>query len=78
MEKVEDAKKYAELAEKIKKAYRFTCTQEGKIISERQCDYVRPIAFGLLDGEENQQAADRLNELVIQNGCDLPAKRRKT
>ncbi len=69
--KTEDAEKYAGMAEKIKKAYRFSCTQEGKITSDRQCDYVRPIAFGLLDGEENQRAADQLNELVIQNGFHL-------
>ena len=32
---------------------------------------MRPIAFGLLDGDENQQAADALNELVIKNGYHL-------
>ena len=65
--KAKDAEKYAGLAENIKKAYRFTCTKEGKIVSDRQCDYVRPIAFGLLEAEEKQRAADDLNELVIQN-----------
>ena len=69
--KTEDAETYAGLAENIKKAYRFTCTKEGKIESSRQCDYVRPIAFGLLEAEEEQQAADDLNELVIQNGYHL-------
>lgn len=67
----EDAEKFAGLAENIKKAYRFTCTKEGKIVSDRQCDYVRPIAFGLLEAEEEQQAADDLNELVIHNGYHL-------
>ena len=69
--KTEDAETYAGLAENIKKAYRFTCTKEGKIESSRQCDYVRPIAFGLLEAEEEQQAADDLNELVIQNEYHL-------
>ena len=55
----------------MKKAYRFTCTRDGKIESDRQCEYVRPIAFGLLDGAENQQAADALNDLVIKNGYHL-------
>lgn len=69
--KPEDASRYARIAENAKKAYRFTCTQEGRITSDRQCEYVRPIAFGLLDGEENQAAADKLNELVVQNGYHL-------
>ncbi len=69
--KAEDAEKYADMAGKIRKAYRFSCTQEGRITSDRQCDYVRPVAFGLLDGAENQRAADQLNELVIHNGCHL-------
>ena len=71
LDKTEDAEKYAALADDIKKAYRFTCTKEGKIESDRQCDYVRPIAFGLLEAEEEQRAADDLNELVIQNGYHL-------
>ena len=69
--KTEDAEKYAGLAENIRNAYRFTCTKDGKIVSDRQCDYVRPIAFGLLDAEEEQQAADDLNALVIRNGYHL-------
>ena len=69
--KPEDASRYAEIAENAKKAYHFTCTKDGKIESNRQCEYVRPIAFGLLDGDENQQAADALNELVIKNGYHL-------
>ena len=69
--KPKDAAHYAHIAENAKKAFRFTCTQDGRITSERQCQYVRPIAFGLLDGEENQQAADALNDLVIKNGCRL-------
>ena len=69
--KTEDAEKYAGLAENIKKAYRFTCTKDARIESSRQCDYVRPIAFGLLTGDEAQAAADDLNRLVEQNGCHL-------
>ena len=69
--KPEDASRYAEIAEKAKKAYRFCCLKDGRITSERQCEYVRPIAFGLLDGAENQRAADDLNALVIKNGYHL-------
>ncbi len=69
--KPEDASRYAQIAENAKKAYRFCCLKDGKITSDRQCEYVRPIAFGLLDGDENRQAADALNELVIKNGYHL-------
>ena len=69
--KPEDASRYARIAENAKKAYRFCCLKDGRIESDRQCEYVRPIAFGLLDGEENQQAADDLNRMVIENGYHL-------
>ncbi len=69
--KAEDAKRYKQLAENAKQAYRFTCTKKGTISSERQCEYVRPLAFGLLDGDEIQDAADALNELVVENGYHL-------
>ena len=67
----EDAKKYAEIAENAKKAYRHACTKNGKIRSDRQCEYVRPLAFGLLDGEEVRAAADELNQLVEKNDFHL-------
>lgn len=69
--KADDAEKYAEIAENAKKAYRFACIKDGKIVSERQAEYVRPIAFGLLDGEEAQNAADDLDELVKKNNDHL-------
>ena len=69
--KPEDAEKYAAVADGAKKAYRHTCTKNGAIRSERQCEYVRPLAFGLLDGAERQNAADTLNELVWSNGGHL-------
>ena len=59
----------------MKKAYRFTCTRDGKIESDRQCEYVRPIAFGLLDGEENQQAAVPVpTEIMLPDGRKLQVK----
>ena len=66
-----DRKHFAEIAENAKKAYRYTCTKNGKITSERQCEYVRPIAFGLLDGIEVNEAASALNDLVVKNGYHL-------
>ena len=67
----EEAHRYAETAERAKTAYRFTCTEGGHISSTRQAAYVRPIAFGLLEGDEAQEAADRLAALVKKSGYRL-------
>ena len=69
--KAEDAAKYKGIAEGAKKAYRHTCTKNGAIRSDRQCEYVRPIAFGLLEGSEAQAAADALDALVVKNAYHL-------
>ena len=69
--KTEDAKRFAEIADGARNAYRFTCTEEGHIRSGRQCHYVRPIAFGLLSEGEVAQAADDLAALVAQGGYHL-------
>ena len=66
-----DAERFAAIAENAKKAYRYSCTKKGKIVSDRQCEYVRPLAFGLLDGGEVRAAADALNDLVVKNGYHL-------
>ncbi|MBR5738937.1 MAG: family 78 glycoside hydrolase catalytic domain, partial [Lachnospiraceae bacterium] len=69
--KPEDAASYAEIAEKARRAYRFSCTDHGSIRSKRQAEYVRPIAFGLLNEEEMPAAADALDQLVRENGFHL-------
>ena len=69
--KQEDARKFSQIAEGARNAYRYTCTKNGVISSKRQAEYVRPIAFGLLDEAESQTAADRLAELVARNGYHL-------
>lgn len=69
--KQEEADKFNEIAEGAKKAYRYTCTKNGVIKSDRQCEYVRPIAFGLLDSSEAEAAASALNDLIVQNGYHL-------
>lgn len=71
LEKEEDAEVYGKIAEGARNAYRYTCTKKGKIESNRQAEYVRPIAFGLLEEGEAQTAADRLAELVAENGYHL-------
>ncbi len=66
--KSEDAAYYKKTAEKAKRAWRRIATENGRIDSERQADYVRAIAFELLSEEETKQAAADLNELVKK--CD--------
>ena len=66
-----DAKKYDSLAEGARNAYRYAFVKNEKIVSERQCEYVRPLAFGLLEGDEIKQAADDLAALVEKNGGHL-------
>lgn len=64
----EDAATYRRIAEMSKKAWRFTATEDGTINSDRQADYVRALAFELLDGEEAKRAAADLDKLVKK--CD--------
>lgn len=69
--KEEDAARYSEIAEKSKMAFRHMATDNGRIHSDRQAEYVRAISFNLLDEEEKLQAAADLNQLVIENGYHL-------
>lgn len=69
--KAEDAARFSRIAENAKKAYRHTCTRNGRIRSDRQCEYVRPIAFGLLEGQEVRTAADDLAALIEKNRYHL-------
>ena len=69
--KTEDSRRYKDIAEGARNAYRYTCTKNGVITSKRQAEFVRPIAFGLLEEAESQAAADRLAELVARNGYHL-------
>ncbi len=67
----EDACLYCDTASKAEKAYRAAFTQDGVIHSERQCEYVRAIAFHLLGDEERRTAAATLNKMVIDSGYHL-------
>ncbi|MBR1758115.1 MAG: family 78 glycoside hydrolase catalytic domain [Lachnospiraceae bacterium] len=69
--KEEDAKEYEKTALGARNAYRRCCLKNGEIHSKRQCEYVRPLAFGLLEGEEIPAAAAKLNQLVAENGYHL-------
>ena len=63
--KDEDAAGYRRTAEQAKKAFRYIATDDGKIRSDRQAEYIRAIIFDLLDEDEKKQAAADLNQLVV-------------
>lgn len=67
----EDAKHFAEVASKAKEAFRYIATEDGKIQSDRQAEYIRAITFDLLTEEEKAAAAEQLNNLVVDNGYHL-------
>lgn len=69
--KKEDAENYREIAANAKKAFKHIATEDGRIHSDRQAEYVRAVAFDLLSEEEKVQAAAELNQLVIKNGYHL-------
>lgn len=66
-----DVKHYLETSEKAKQAFRFIATKDGKIESDRQAEYIRAIAFDLLEDEEKKQAAAALYQLVVQKDYHL-------
>lgn len=69
--KKEDAVRYSEIAGKAKASFRYLATDNGRIHSDRQAEYVRAISFDLLEKEEKRQAAADLNELVVKNDYHL-------
>lgn len=69
--KKEDSLLYAECARLAKKGFREIATNNGDIESERQADYIRAITFDLLDGVEKNNAAEKLDSLVIANDYHL-------
>lgn len=62
-----DEEYYFDLFNKVRTAYRYMFTENGKISSSRQCHLVRPIVHGLLDENESRAAADALSELIREN-----------
>lgn len=66
-----DAADYEKLALLSKMAWKEVAAENGRIYSDRQADYVRALAFKLLDGDEAQQAAASLDALVQKNDYHL-------
>ena len=69
--KKEDAEKYRKLSENARKAFHYIEVKDGRIRSDRQCRYVRPLYMGLLDKVDADRAAADLNELVRKNNYHL-------
>lgn len=69
--KQEDVVRFAELAEKIKAAYRIEFLTNGTVVSERQCRYVRPLSMHLLTEESAKKVSADLNKMVVDNGYKL-------
>lgn len=67
--KKEDAQKYKVLSDKVREAYIHAFSEDGIIHSDRQCDYVRPLQFGIVENEEEN--ARLLNEMIVKNGYHL-------
>ena len=66
--KNDDAEKYGELAECVKRAYIHRFTENGSVNGgNRQCLYVRPLALDLLPEDTKKETADRLDSVVKNN-----------
>lgn len=60
-----------ELSKRIKDAYRHKFLKGGRIVSDRQACYVRPIVLDILNDDEKIECAKDLNDLVIKNDYHL-------
>ncbi len=67
----EDAAFFRDAYEKTKAAYRYLYVKNGRIDSQRQCHFVRPIAHELLCEDEKKLAAQDLVKLIRKNGNKL-------
>ena len=62
--KVEDKENYEKYADGAQKAYNHLFVKTGMLDTDRQAKLVRPLALGLLDGEEKRAAQKRLVKAV--------------
>lgn len=70
--KGEDADEYTELYQNIRGAFqRRFYLDSGRLTEDVQGAYVLALAFDLLEPEQAERAADRLNQLVIESGNHL-------
>ncbi|WP_169746510.1 alpha-L-rhamnosidase [Demequina phytophila] len=67
-----EQQRYRELADHVREAWRARFVRDGGIIgANRQDDYVRALAFDLLDADERESAAARLVALIEKAGGHL-------
>lgn len=69
--KEDDARTYSELANQIRSAYQKEFLRDGKVVSDRQCRYVRPVFMGLVDEAQAKDIIADLNQMVIKNGYKI-------
>ena len=67
----QDAAHYRHTAAKAAKAFKHVATDQGRIHSDRQAEYVRAISFGLLEPDETKAAADTLNQMITDHHYHL-------
>lgn len=69
LEHEENARRYRDISEKCKKAYReLVKTREYSLDTDRQAQLVRPLAFNLLDEEQTEYAKKRLIKALDNYG----------
>ncbi|QLD12753.1 alpha-L-rhamnosidase [Microbacterium oleivorans] len=72
LDRENDAKHYRQLADRTRKAWRAAFIHpDGRIGMNRQDDYVRALAFGLLQADEKAAAVERLVDLIEEAGDHL-------
>ncbi|MGW0704472.1 family 78 glycoside hydrolase catalytic domain [Streptomyces sp. NPDC002643] len=73
LDRTEDAAGYRQLANSAAEAWRAAFVRDGggRIADDKQDDYVRGLAFGLLEPPQRPAAAARLVELIEENGFHL-------
>jgi len=70
--KVDDENKYKEIAEKVKHVYnKYFIREDGTITEGRQAPNVRALAFGLVDETKKEAVADKLAQMIAENGYRL-------
>jgi alpha-L-rhamnosidase len=72
LDRQEEVRRYAELHANVRRAWRAAFMHEdGNIGTNRQDDYVRALAFGLLEEDEQVHATDRLVQLIEERDGHL-------
>lgn len=64
----EDASYFRDVYQKSRDAYRYVYLKDGKVESDRQCHYVRPVAHDLMTEEEKFRTVEDLVKLIHANG----------